>query len=133
MEYDLDHVALRRAIPRSSAAWHVLGFPRPPRRRVHRVGVAGAYLELLKGERVETDRPLLNHVAVLVDEAEEWRATSARGRPSASNRPVSSPSWRESGPARGEDRSFGPWRTSAASAMVPPSWHGAFDGTPGDG
>ena len=38
-----------------------------------RVGVAGAYLELLQGERVEPGRPLLNHVAVLVESADDLR------------------------------------------------------------
>ena len=44
---------------------------------MHRVEVAGAFLELVNGDApAETDRPLLNHLAVLVDEAEEWRATA---------------------------------------------------------
>src|SRR6478736_6773745 len=44
-----------------------------PRDGAMRVGVAGAYLELLQGERVEPERPLLNHVAVLVESADDLR------------------------------------------------------------
>jgi catechol 2,3-dioxygenase-like lactoylglutathione lyase family enzyme len=75
VKYDLDHVALVVSDPQASAdAWHLLGFhPARPRDGAMRVGVAGAYLELLQGERVEPERPLLNHVAVLVESADELR------------------------------------------------------------
>ncbi len=79
VEYDLDHVALRSSDPAASAAaWHELGFAAPAVvDGVHRVEVAGAFLELVNGDApAETDRPLLNHLAVLVDGAEEWRATA---------------------------------------------------------
>ena len=36
-----------------------------------RVGIAGSYLELCPGERVEPERPLLNHLALLVDSADD--------------------------------------------------------------
>jgi catechol 2,3-dioxygenase-like lactoylglutathione lyase family enzyme len=66
-DHDLDHVALRSPDPDAAAReWLRYGFaPAGPRR----VEVAGAYLELTEGEVGETDRPLLNHLGVLVDEA----------------------------------------------------------------
>jgi catechol 2,3-dioxygenase-like lactoylglutathione lyase family enzyme len=75
VEYDLDHVALAVPDPGvSAAAWHRLGFhPARPRDGADRVGVADAYLELERGEERRPERPLLNHLAVLVDSAEELR------------------------------------------------------------
>jgi catechol 2,3-dioxygenase-like lactoylglutathione lyase family enzyme len=77
VEYDLDHVALRSPDPEASAqAWHRLGFdPAEPRDDAVRVGVAGAYLELREGpvSKVELERPLLNHLALLVDSADALR------------------------------------------------------------
>jgi catechol-2,3-dioxygenase len=75
VEYDLDRVALVVSDPeRSADAWHLLGFhPARPRDGAMRVGVAGAYLELRHGERVEPERPLLNHLAVLVESADDLR------------------------------------------------------------
>jgi catechol 2,3-dioxygenase-like lactoylglutathione lyase family enzyme len=75
VEYDLDHVALAVPDPEASAqAWQLLGFhPARPRDGVVRVGVAGAYLELLPAPAVETARPLLNHIAVLVESADDLR------------------------------------------------------------
>jgi catechol 2,3-dioxygenase-like lactoylglutathione lyase family enzyme len=66
VEYDLDHVALLSPDPEAAAReWLRYGFtPAGPRR----VEVGGAYLELLDGEGA-TERPLLNHLGVLVDEA----------------------------------------------------------------
>jgi catechol 2,3-dioxygenase-like lactoylglutathione lyase family enzyme len=75
VEYDLDHVALGVPDPEASAAaWHLLGFhPARPRDGVVRVGVAGAHLELVPGADARPERPLLNHLAVLVDSADELR------------------------------------------------------------
>ena len=72
MEYDLDHVQLVVSDPEHSAdAWHLLGLhPARPSRGAVRVGIAGAYLELRRGESTEPERPLLNHLAVLVDSAD---------------------------------------------------------------
>jgi hypothetical protein len=68
VEYDLDHVALYSTDPEAAArAWLRYGFR--PTDDPHRVEVGGAYLELYEGDPAETDRPLLNHLAVLVDEA----------------------------------------------------------------
>jgi catechol 2,3-dioxygenase-like lactoylglutathione lyase family enzyme len=66
VEYDLDHVALLSPDPEAAAReWLRYGFtPAGPRR----VEVGGAYLELLDGEGA-TERPLLNHLGVLVAEA----------------------------------------------------------------
>jgi len=67
VQYDLDHVALRSADPEAAAReWLRYGFREAGPRRV---AVGGAYLELLPGEPVQTERPLLNHLGVLVDEA----------------------------------------------------------------
>jgi catechol 2,3-dioxygenase-like lactoylglutathione lyase family enzyme len=75
VEYDLDHVALAVPDPQASAdAWHLLGFrPARPRDGIARVGVAGAYVELAPGPAAETARPLLNHLAVLVESADDMR------------------------------------------------------------
>jgi catechol 2,3-dioxygenase-like lactoylglutathione lyase family enzyme len=75
VEYDLDHVLLAVPDPEASAAaWHLLGFhPARPRAGAARVGVAGAYLELRRGAPSRPERPLLNHLAVLVDSADDSR------------------------------------------------------------
>jgi catechol 2,3-dioxygenase-like lactoylglutathione lyase family enzyme len=67
VEYDLDHVALLSPDPEAAArAWLAYGFsPAGPTR----VEVSGAFLELHEGEPGDPERPLLNHVSVLVDEA----------------------------------------------------------------
>jgi catechol 2,3-dioxygenase-like lactoylglutathione lyase family enzyme len=67
-EYDLDHVALYSPDPEADAReWIRYGFAATDDPR--RVEVGGAFLELVPGDPGETDRPLLNHIAVLVDEA----------------------------------------------------------------
>jgi catechol 2,3-dioxygenase-like lactoylglutathione lyase family enzyme len=69
---DLDHVALRTRDPAAAAAEYVrLGF-RPA--GDGRVEVGGAFVELHEGDPGDPERPLLNHLAVLVDSAEEHRA-----------------------------------------------------------
>lgn len=74
-EYDLDHVALRASDPAAVAREYLrLGFATAPPgvRGEPRVTVGGAYLELWPGGvGREPDRPLLNHLAVLVDSADE--------------------------------------------------------------
>ena len=64
---DLDHVALCTIDPRGTAAeFERFGFaPAGP----GRVQVAGSYIEFQPGLAPETERPLLNHLAVLVDSA----------------------------------------------------------------
>ena len=69
---DLDHVALWSADPEATAREYArFGFnPSGPRR----VEVGGAYVEFHDGEPGDPERPLLNHLAVLVESAEEHRA-----------------------------------------------------------
>jgi catechol 2,3-dioxygenase-like lactoylglutathione lyase family enzyme len=71
-ELDLDHVALVSADPAGAAEqWRALGFAPAEDGRLE---VGGAYLELLPGDAAEPERPLLNHIGVLVDSVEEHRA-----------------------------------------------------------
>jgi catechol 2,3-dioxygenase-like lactoylglutathione lyase family enzyme len=68
VEYDLDHVALSSLDPDAAAReWLRFGFA--PTDDPRRVEVGGAFLELVPGDPGESERPLLNHVAVLVAEA----------------------------------------------------------------
>jgi catechol 2,3-dioxygenase-like lactoylglutathione lyase family enzyme len=69
VEYDLDHVALGSAEPDEAAELYLrYGFVPAGERRVE---VGGAYVELHEGDPGEIERPLLNHIAVLVDSADE--------------------------------------------------------------
>jgi catechol 2,3-dioxygenase-like lactoylglutathione lyase family enzyme len=75
-EYDLDHVALFSADPESTAREYLrYGFdPAPPGEDGRpRVEVGGAFVEFHPGEPGDPERPLLNHLAVLVDSAEEHK------------------------------------------------------------
>jgi catechol 2,3-dioxygenase-like lactoylglutathione lyase family enzyme len=73
VEYDLDHVALYTADPEVTAeAYLDYGFaPADPRDGVPRVEVGGAFVEFHPGEPGDPEKPLLNHLAVLVDSADE--------------------------------------------------------------
>jgi len=76
---DLDHVALACKDPAACAeGWVALGFEpaTPSPAGCDRVQVGGAFLELQHAAPAETERPLLNHLAVLVDSADEWKATA---------------------------------------------------------
>src|SRR6187397_3169847 len=67
LDYDLDHIVLRVEDPDASArAFAELGFDRDG----HRLFVAGQHVTLEGGGTPEGERPLLNHLAVLVDSAE---------------------------------------------------------------
>jgi catechol 2,3-dioxygenase-like lactoylglutathione lyase family enzyme len=69
VEYDLDHVALWSAAPDAIAAeYRRYGFEPAGGTRVE---VGGAHIELHAGAPGEPERPLLNHVAVLVDSADD--------------------------------------------------------------
>jgi catechol 2,3-dioxygenase-like lactoylglutathione lyase family enzyme len=72
VEYDLDHVALVSEDPEQTAKEYTeLGFnPAEPSDGHPRVEVGGAYVEFHRGDSGEPDKPLLNHVAVLVDEVD---------------------------------------------------------------
>jgi catechol 2,3-dioxygenase-like lactoylglutathione lyase family enzyme len=69
VEYDLDHVTLYSADPEATAAeYERYGFERAAPTRVE---VGGAFVEFVQGDPGEPERPLLNHLAVLVDSADE--------------------------------------------------------------
>jgi catechol 2,3-dioxygenase-like lactoylglutathione lyase family enzyme len=69
VEYDLDHVAIRSGDPAVTAREYLrYGFEAAGDARVE---VGGAFVELHQGEAPATERPLLNHLAVLVDSADE--------------------------------------------------------------
>lgn len=71
-ELDLDHIALVSAEPASAAVqWQALGFAPAGDGRLE---VGGAFLELVAGDPGDPERPLLNHIGVLVDSVEEHRA-----------------------------------------------------------
>ena len=74
VEYDLDHVALYSASPEETAAeYQSYGFEAaaPGPSGAPRVAVGGAWIEFHPGEPGSPQRPLLNHLAVLVDSADE--------------------------------------------------------------
>jgi catechol 2,3-dioxygenase-like lactoylglutathione lyase family enzyme len=67
VEYDLDHVLLKVGDPDATfAALTELGFDAEDDKLV----IADKYVQLVSGGEPEGDRPLLNHIAVLVDSAE---------------------------------------------------------------
>jgi catechol 2,3-dioxygenase-like lactoylglutathione lyase family enzyme len=73
-DYDLDHVALRSADPDEAAGeYGPLGFrsAAPGPSGGTRVEVGGAWIEFHVGSPGRPERPLLNHLAVLVDSADE--------------------------------------------------------------
>ena len=79
LDYDLDHVALRSADPQATAAeYGSLGFGAAPpgASRCPRVEVGGAWIEFQPGEPGAPEQPLLNHLAVLVDSADEHEAAA---------------------------------------------------------
>ena len=79
VEYDLDHVALLSADPAATAeAYGSLGFEPadPGPSGAARVAVGGAYVEFHPGDPGDPDRPLLNHLAVLVESADEHIAAA---------------------------------------------------------
>ena len=77
LDYDLDHIVLRVSdVEQSAAALDALGFERDGTK----LSVAGKWVRLVEGGAPEGDRPLLNHLAVLVDSAETAeREARARG------------------------------------------------------
>jgi catechol 2,3-dioxygenase-like lactoylglutathione lyase family enzyme len=69
VEYDLDHVALFSASPKETARqYEQFGFAPDGEDQVE---VGGAFVEFHDGDPGDPERPLLNHLAVLVDSAEE--------------------------------------------------------------
>jgi catechol 2,3-dioxygenase-like lactoylglutathione lyase family enzyme len=79
VDYDLDHVALFSADPEQTAGEYAsLGFraAAPGGSGCPRVEVGGAYVEFHPGSPGAPERPLLNHLAVLVDSADEHIAAA---------------------------------------------------------
>ena len=78
VEFVLDHVALRSPDPAAAAeAWEAFGLARSGEARLEG---GGAFVELEPGEPGDPERPLLNHVAVLVDSVEaQIEAAEQRG------------------------------------------------------
>ncbi len=69
VDYDLDHVALWSKAPEATAKEYLrYGFAHAGASRVE---VGGAFVELHDGDPSPNERPLLNHLAVLVDSADE--------------------------------------------------------------
>jgi catechol 2,3-dioxygenase-like lactoylglutathione lyase family enzyme len=74
VEFDLDHVALYSKTPEETAeAYTRFGFSRVGERRVE---VGGAYVEFHDGDPGAPEKPLLNHLAVLVESADESIASA---------------------------------------------------------
>jgi catechol 2,3-dioxygenase-like lactoylglutathione lyase family enzyme len=79
VDYDLDHVALLSANPEETAAeYRSLGFASavPGPSGAPRVEVGGAWVEFHPGQPGAPEKPLLNHLAVLVDSADEHIAAA---------------------------------------------------------
>jgi hypothetical protein len=79
VDYDLDHVALRSGNSEQTAAeYGSLGFEpvAPGPSGAPRVEVGGAYVEFHPGEPGVPEKPLLNHLAVLVESADEHIAAA---------------------------------------------------------
>jgi catechol 2,3-dioxygenase-like lactoylglutathione lyase family enzyme len=71
-ELDLDHVSLYASdVEAAVAGWESLGFARAGESRLE---VGGAFLELVPGDPGRPERPLLNHLAVLVDSVADHQA-----------------------------------------------------------
>jgi catechol 2,3-dioxygenase-like lactoylglutathione lyase family enzyme len=80
-EYDLDHVALFSNDPEATAGeYERYGFnaAEPSADGHPRVEVGGAYVEFHPGDPGNPERPLLNHLAVLVDSAEQHKTEAER-------------------------------------------------------
>ena len=79
-EYDLDHVALFSADP-AATAQRYLDYGFHPAEAgaggVPRVEVSGAYVEFHEGDPGDPEQPILNHLAVLVDSAEDHQNGAA--------------------------------------------------------
>jgi catechol 2,3-dioxygenase-like lactoylglutathione lyase family enzyme len=75
-ELDLDHVTLRSGDPEEATrTWEQLGFDLVGEGRLE---VGEAFLELRQGDARAPERPLLNHLGVLVDSVDEQQAVVER-------------------------------------------------------
>ena len=79
VDYDLDHVALFSAEPEETARRYLeLGFNEAePHDGAPRVELGGAYIEFHPGDPIAPEQPLLNHLAVLVDRADDAKELPA--------------------------------------------------------
>jgi catechol 2,3-dioxygenase-like lactoylglutathione lyase family enzyme len=74
-DYDLDHVVLRVPDPAQAAKGLArMGFER----RKHRLSVGDREVRLERGDADDGGRPLLNHLALLVDSARDVQTAAAR-------------------------------------------------------
>ena len=74
VDYDLDHVALWSRLPKETAEeYERLGFEPAAQgpAGAPRVEAGGAFVEFHQGEPGDPEKPLLNHLAVKVDSADE--------------------------------------------------------------
>ena len=74
VDYDLDHVALFSSSPAGTAReYERFGFAgaSPGPSGAPRVEVGGAFVEFHEGQPGDPEKPLLNHLAVLVESADE--------------------------------------------------------------
>ena len=72
VDYDFDHVALYSNDPEATAAAYLpLGFAAADGDGAPRVEVGGAFVEFHPGDPGNPERPLLNHLAVLVDSVDD--------------------------------------------------------------
>jgi hypothetical protein len=79
VEYDLDHVVVRARDPEATArAYERYGFRAAPTgpSRAPRVAVGDAFVEFERGDPGDGERPLLNHLGVLVESAEAYRVAA---------------------------------------------------------
>ena len=78
VEFDLDHVSLFSSDPEAAAdAWEAFGLVRTGETRLE---VGGAFIEVEPGEPGDPERPLLNHIGVLVDSVDaQIAAAEERG------------------------------------------------------
>jgi catechol 2,3-dioxygenase-like lactoylglutathione lyase family enzyme len=75
LDYDLDHVVLRVPEPETTASGLAgLGFAQND----GRLSVADRHVRLERGDGAATERPLLNHLALLVDSADEVKGEAER-------------------------------------------------------
>ena len=75
LDYDIDHVVLRVADPDASAElFATLGFAADG----NRLQVGDKWMVLTPGETADSERPLLNHIALLVDSGKDQLAEAER-------------------------------------------------------
>ncbi len=74
-EVDLDHISLRVSdLDTSVRRWEALGFEQvdPRVEQTARLELGGTFVELHPGTALPTDRPLLNHIGLLVESIDPY-------------------------------------------------------------